>query len=131
MLRAIPLLAIVIIAYNVIAFLVPQGLTAELLALTFPSGGTWTLNGGQLLETVGLFLLYIEILKSTRTTVASILDHGLSLLLFVVSLIEFIVVPQAATGVFFLLILLTLLDVVAGFTVTISGARRDVELGRE
>ena len=38
---------------------------------------------------------------------------------------EFLVVPAAATSEFFFILFVTLIDVVAGFSITIRGARRD------
>jgi hypothetical protein len=48
---------------------------------------------------------------------------------FIAALIEFIVVPQAATSVFFLILVTLLIDVVAGFTIGIRVARRDIGFG--
>jgi hypothetical protein len=45
--------------------------------------------------------------------------------LFVVCLIEFLVVRQAATSEFFFILVVTLIDVIAGFSITIRAARRD------
>jgi hypothetical protein len=51
------------------------------------------------------------------------------MLVFIAALIEFIVVPQAATSVFFLILVTLLIDVVAGFTIGIRVARRDIGFG--
>ena len=75
---------------------------------------------------IGLLFLYFEVLKSTRTGTASILDHVLSLALFVVCLLELLLVARAANSAFFLLTIMTLIDVISGFTVSISVARRDI-----
>ena len=83
---------------------------------------------GDLLVLAGLVLLYIEIFKATRTSTASIVDHLLSMALFVICLVEVIVLQGFGTATFVILTLMTAIDVVAGFTVTISGARRDIGL---
>jgi hypothetical protein len=101
------------------------------LTLGLISGATWQLTGGELLVAAGLVLLYIEIFKSTRSSAASIIDHVLSLVLFVVCLVEFLVWPAAGTGTFFLIMTMTLIDTIAGFTVTISTARRDFGVNRD
>ena len=49
--------------------------------------------------------------------------------IFVLSLIAFLLVRNFASSVFFLLILMMLLDVIAGFMVTIVSARRDFGVG--
>lgn len=90
---------------------------------------TWTLSIGDLLVAIGICVLYLEILKATRTSAAAVLDHALSIIVFVICLLEFLLIPQMGTASFFLITLMTFVDVIAGFTVTISAARRDVGLG--
>ena len=76
-----------------------------------------------------LFFLYIETFKATRTSVISIIDHAFSLLAFVIFLIEFLVIPRLGNPTFLIMILASLMDVVMGFTVTISTAKRDFTMG--
>ena len=45
--------------------------------------------------------------------------------LFIICLVEFLMFEGFATSVFFLIMLMTLMDVMAGFMVTIASARRD------
>ena len=129
MLLAIPLLAIVVVIWNILAFATGGALAGQLLAFGTPSGATLALTTGEALVGLGIVLLYLEILKSTRTGAASIVDHIFSMALFVIVLLELILVPGFATGAYALVMLLTLIDVIAGFTVTISTARRDIGLG--
>ena len=129
MLGSIPLLLPIVIIYFLIAFTIPASIAGVLLGLTLPSGAPWTLTTGDLLVAIGLFILYLEILKSVRTSMASMIDHMLSLLLFALCLVLFFVLPQAGTGTFFLITVMTLIDVVAGFTVTLAASRRSVEVG--
>lgn len=70
--------------------------------------------------------MFFEILKSTRTSNASVIDHVLSTFVFVAFLVEFLVVAAAATPVFFLLMVMALIDLMAGFSVSIRSAGRDV-----
>ena len=44
-------------------------------------------------------------------------------------LVEFITVERAGNSVFFILMVMALLDVIAGFSVTIFTARRDLTVG--
>ncbi|MCU0936809.1 MAG: hypothetical protein MUF66_12290 [Gammaproteobacteria bacterium] len=76
-------------------------------------------------------MLFIEVFKSTRTSTAQVLDHILSTLMFVVFLVQFITVADAGTSVFFILTVMALMDVIAGFSVTIFAARRDLAVGGE
>src|SRR5207237_7670711 len=52
------------------------------------SGDDWRYSIGDLLVTLSLVLLFIEIVKSTRTSSRQIVNHGLSMLTFVVALVE-------------------------------------------
>ncbi|MBN9009422.1 MAG: hypothetical protein J0H63_04555 [Rhizobiales bacterium] len=79
---------------------------------------------------VGVVCLFFEILKSTGSTTRIITNHIFSTIIFIVYLIEFLVVGYAAHSVFFLLMILALFDVVAGFTITIKTASRDVTYSR-
>ena len=76
-----------------------------------------------------IFFLYIETFKATRTSVISIIDHALSLLVFVIFLIELLVVPRLGNMTFLIMTMASLMDVVMGFTVTISTAKRDIAFG--
>lgn len=129
MLLNFPTLIIVVALYNILIFAGDASLGSIVYSQTMISGTTWTLSLSDVLIVIALFLLFIEILKSTRTGPGSIVDHLLSTVLFIVCLIEFITVQQAATSTFFLITVITLIDVVAGYSVTISSARRDFAVG--
>lgn len=134
MLVNFPLLVVPVLVYNLFVFS-GGGQPAELLwnesvfTVTMVSGLAWTLTMGDLLLIASLVLLFIEVLKATRTGSGSIIDHLLSTAVFVACLVEFLLVPQAATSTFFLLMAMTLFDVIAGFSVTIRAARRDFGVG--
>lgn len=93
------------------------------------SGGVWKLTWGDVILVITMLSLFIEILKATYTSTASLVDHGLSMVLFIGALIAFLMVPQAATSVFFLLMVALLIDVIAGFTIGIRVAKRDIGFG--
>jgi hypothetical protein len=57
-----------------------------------------------------------------------VIDHLLSTFVFVAFLVEFLLVKGAAHSVFFTLMIITLIDVLAGFSVSIRAAGRDVNL---
>lgn len=123
-LRAVPLLGFVLVMANMLALL-SEGFDTELLKFTMTSGVDMRLDAGDVVVLSGLLLLYFEIYKATRTSNASIVDHVASLAVFVVALVEFLLLPRFAHGAFLALLLMCLIDVIAGFTVTISSARRD------
>lgn len=122
-----PLLIIPFAIYNMIAFLLPGiGWTQPIMQIHMVSGADWTLTPGELLIGLSIIVLFFEMLKATRMSTRTIIDHVLSTLLFVGMLIEFLLVQQAATGTFFLLLVISFVDVAGGFTITIRTAQRDI-----
>ena len=131
-LRAIPLLVIAFISYNLVVMSFGiEGLNSAIFSTTLLSGGTWTFTWGDLILLITLFLLFIEIVKSTFTSTSTLIDHALSMVVFIAILVEFLVVPQAATSVFFLVLIASLIDVIAGYTIGIRVARRDLNIGAD
>lgn len=136
MLGGVPLLIVPFILYNLgLAglFGAAEGggdiWATEIFSLRMMSGGVFSLTAGDLLIVVALLLLFVEMVKSTRTTNASIIDHLLSTFVFVAFLVEFLLVQTAAHSVFFTLMVIALIDVLAGFSVSLRSAGRDVNLG--
>ena len=132
--RAIPLLIFVFMFYNVIVLFgggadPDEVLRQVVLPIPMLNGHTWTFSWGDLVILLLLIMLFVELLKATYTSSASLLDHGLSMLVFVVCLIEFLMVRQAQTSVFFFIVVATLIDVIAGYTIGIRVARRDLSIG--
>lgn len=130
MLRHIPLMVVPLIALNVIVLFGEASLRTAAFTTTLVSGATWSLLIGDIVVLLAVLLLYVEVLKATRTGTASIIDHLLSLGIFVIFLLEFLLVPSMGTGTVFVVMAISLVDVIAGFTVTIVAARRDVDFER-
>ncbi len=125
----LPLPSFLLAAYLLITMLnLGFGLDTQLFNIELLSKKAWSLNVSDVLIIFGILLLYIEIFKATRTSVASIIDHMLSLIVFVAFIILFLVLPQAGTSTFLILTVIAMIDVVAGFTITISSARRDIDM---
>ncbi len=134
--RALPLMVIPFILYNIVAVFAGSGpatgpLSARIFALPMLRGATWTFTWGDLILFVTMLILFAELVKATYTSSISLVDHGLSMMVFVACIVEFLVVNQAATSVFFLVMVASLIDVVAGFTIGIRVARRDLTIGAE
>jgi hypothetical protein len=122
-----PLLLIPFAIYNIIAFLMPDVTwTGVVTTVHMVSGADWTMSAGDLLIALAIVLLCGEVVKSTRIGLRNVVGHALSLILFVGMLIEFILVKQAATATFFLLLVISFFDVLGGFVVTLRSAQRDV-----
>lgn len=128
MLAALPLLALVVAAYNVIVFTGASSIGVQLTSYALISGDVVVISIADGLIAVGVLLLYLEILKATRTGAASLIDHLFSMLVFVVALVQFLALPGFGTPTFLIITLMCFVDVVAGFTVTISTARRDIDI---
>lgn len=130
----IPLLLFPVLVYNVIAWAgvefasaedVRKMMDMELHTITMASGANWVITKGAVLLTISLVLLFFEMLKSARSDRAAVMNHAFSMLVFIICLVEFLMFGAFATSVFFLIMLMSLLDIMAGFMVTISAARRD------
>jgi hypothetical protein len=122
-----PLLLIPFAIYNIVAFLMPGvSWTSVLISIHMASGAECSLSPGDLLITLAILLLFGEVMKSTRIGVRTVVDHALSLVLFIGMLVEFILVKQAASATFFLLLVISFIDVLSGFAVTLRSAERDV-----
>ncbi len=134
MLAGMPLLIVPFILYNLgLAGFLGVGVendpwATEIFSMRMMSGGVFSMTLGDLMILIGLVFFFIEILKSTRTSNASIIDHLLSTFVFVAFLVEFLLVRGAAHSVFFTLMVIALIDVLAGFSVSLRSAGRDVNL---
>jgi hypothetical protein len=124
-----PLLLIPFAIYNMIAFLTPGvSWTAPVTTVHMMSGADWVLTWEDILIAFAIFLLWIEMIKATRMGMRSVMDHILAMILFIVMLVEFLLVPQAATSTFFLLMSIALVDVLAGFIIGMRAGRRQIEV---
>ena len=127
---AVPLLVFVMLLYVAFAA-VGADFALTRFTINMPSGGQWQVSLGDALLTLALFMLFFEILKSTRTGGKSVVDHALSTIVLVVCLALFLIWPPAATSLFFLITLTAFLDVIAGFSVTINAAKAKDEENSE
>lgn len=138
MFAAIPLLALPVLAYHLAVLTLPDGfgeveaaqrLGERLFAVRMPSGVDWPVSLGDLLLAVALAVLFFELLKSAASRSGAVLNQALSMLLFVVCLVEFLLLPAFATSVFFLIGLMVLLDLLAGFIASLVAARGGADYG--
>jgi hypothetical protein len=136
----VPWLIVSVVLYNLIA--VVGGFAADpnghitlhvfqrvIIELPMVSGVYWVFTVGDLVLVFTLGVLFVELIKATRPGTASFVDHALSLVVFIICLLEFILWQRAATSVFFLIMITTLIDVLAGFSISVRAARRDLVMG--
>ncbi|HDN26067.1 MAG TPA: hypothetical protein ENG03_03030 [Thioploca sp.] len=138
-----PLFAVILILYNVMVFFgvnfdectaqtlknAAECQVNSLFSLTLPSGKEWAPTWSSLILMLGVMTLYIELVKSTKTGSITLIEHALSMVVFIACLMEFILIDSAGTSTFLIITLMSLLDVVAGFTITVASARRDFTMG--
>jgi ABC-type transport system involved in cytochrome c biogenesis permease subunit len=129
-----PLMTIAFIVYAALTVLnitgAANGVTvpwhqAEIVSLPLYSKDEWKVTGGDIFLFASMGLLFVELIRSTKTGQASITNHLLSFMLFILVLLAFILAPKFGNSTFFLFMLMTLLDPMAGFVVTTVTARRD------
>ena len=138
MLIAIPLLLVPVILYNIVVLFGASGsvgvtdadaiLRDPLFSIPMASGAQWNVGAGDLILLLALVLLFFELIKSTSSQKVAIINHALSMVLFIGVLVEFLLIRGFATSTFFLIVMMILLDVLAGFIVTIISARKDFEM---
>ena len=122
-----PLLLVPFAIYNIIAFLMPGVTwTGVVATVHMVSGATGQCRRAISCVALAVVLLFGEVMKSTRIGIRTVVDHALSLILFLGMLVEFILVKQAATATFFLLLVVSFIDVLGGFAVTLRSAQRDL-----
>ncbi|MBL8577581.1 MAG: hypothetical protein JNK47_10165 [Mesorhizobium sp.] len=134
MLKSIPLMIVPFILYNLgLAGFFGDGPNGdpwqtELFSFRMMSGGNFSMTLGILMIVIALLFFFVEIVKATRTSNASVIDHLLSTFVFVAFLVQFLLVQGAAHPVFFVLMVIALIDVLAGFSVSLRAAGRDISI---
>ncbi|NJC40420.1 phosphoglycerol transferase MdoB-like AlkP superfamily enzyme [Brevundimonas alba] len=139
MLIALPLLVIPVVIYAIVILTgvvgtggvaaAEQALRDPLFSIPMVSGSSWNIGSGDLILFLSLILLFFELLKSTSSQKVAIVNHALSMILFVACIVAFLLFKGFATSTFFLILTMIMLDVLAGFIVTIISARKDLEFG--
>jgi hypothetical protein len=128
MLGSFPLFLISFAIYNMVAFITPVPWDYKLLVVPMQSGAEWAISLGDALIALSLVFLLFEMIKAAGASSRSIFDHMLSTLIFIAALIEFLLVQAAATSVFATLLLISFVDVVGGWAVTVRTDRRDITI---
>jgi hypothetical protein len=124
---AFPLLLIPFALYNMVAFLLDLSFDDTLYELPLLAQRTMPVTTGDALMILGVLLLYLEVLKVSRLNRKLITDHILSLLLFGGMIYELLAVSKAATATFLVLVALSFVDVIGGFSLVSRAAPPQVE----
>lgn len=131
-----PFLLVPVVFYNLVAIFSGSpgadgrsgaAATMDSTAFTLPmlSGVAMDVSWGSIMVLVAVVFLFVEVVKSTSTASSAIVNHIVSMGLFIVCLIEFLLLQSFATGTFLIITMIVLLDALAGMVVTIVSARRD------
>src|SRR5580693_6931543 len=110
-----PLLLIPLAIYNILVFLMPGVALADpLFRVTLVSGADWPVTLSDVLLTLGVLLLLLEVIKGARPGAKYLTDHLLSLIVFGVAAFEFVMWRKFGTATFFLLTLIAMTDFLTG-----------------
>jgi len=126
-----PLLLVPFAVYNIVAFIfrLPDDFwTTRAATVHMMSGQEWVVTWEDVLIAFAILLLWVELIKATRIGMRSVMDHILAMVLFIGMLVEFLLVKEAGTSTFFLLVTIALVDVLAGFIIGMRAGRRQVEV---
>lgn len=127
-----PLFFLMLLVYNIIMLFPGDAnvlMDKAMFSLPLVSGGAWEMQVGHLFLLIGLIFLFFELLKATKTSTSTSIEHVISLVVFIVYFLEFLLLKEAGNSIFLLLAMMSLLDVIAGFSITIAAARRDFGFG--
>ena len=131
MLRFFPFMVLAVVAYAIPVAITGVPLTRELAGFTLPSGTRFALTMSELLLAISTIVLFFEIMNATSAKSSSILNHGLSMLVFIACFVGFLLIPGFGTGTCLIITLMALVDVVAGYSISILTARRDMTFGNQ
>lgn len=131
MVRFFPFMVLAVVAYGVTVAAMGVPLSSEVLNFRLPSGTVFTLTMSELLLSISTVVLFFEIMNATSAKSSSILNHGLSLVVFIACGLIFLFVPGFGSGTFLIITLMSLVDVIAGYSISILTARRDMTFGNQ
>jgi hypothetical protein len=122
----VPLLIIPLAIYNILAFLIPGFVWMDEIAhFRMKSAGEWGVTSGDIMIAGSILTLAVEMMRAGRAG-RSIVDHMLSTLVFIGMMVEFVLVKEAASTTFFLLLLISFVDVTGGFAMGVRRSHREV-----
>jgi hypothetical protein len=94
-----------------------------------PSGKIHNPTWSYIILFIGILFLFVEIIKALKTNNQAIIDHILSALVFILFLTTYLIEPWAGNSVFLIFTFFSLVDILLGFAISISSARRDIGIG--
>ncbi len=129
-LRVMPFIGLAVVLYLVGVLVFGASLSTGIFSFQLPSGAQLRFLFSDLVMILGLLLFFVELLLSTSPTKASLLNHALSMALFVACGLLFLLVEACGTTTFLFLTTLAMVDVISGYSISIIAARRDLTVDR-
>lgn len=131
--RFFPLMGLVLLIYNLIAMMDKDPNLSiwnkTFTTITLSPGNVVTITNSIALITFALIVLFFELIKSTTASNSAMIEQLFSMLAFIGFLLQFLLTPHAANSTFFVLMVISLVETLAGFVILIKVARRDVKIG--
>ncbi len=129
MVSYVPLFLVVGILYVILVMIgVNFGNPDPLFSVLLPSEAEWTLTGSDIFIMISVVTLFVETIKATKTGDQNTVENMLSMFVFLGLLMTFLFWNSAGTTPFLLMTLMSLIDVIAGFTIGTAIARRDFSM---
>jgi len=122
-----PLLLIPVAICNIIVFLMPDLSLAgpvELFSVTLPSLDVIRISLKDVLVSLSILLLLLEVMRAARPASKYFTDHLLSLLVAGGAIYEFVMLPKFGNSTFFIIALVALVDFFAGVSLRARRPRR-------
>ena len=123
MLSAFPMILIAVATYNLLVFggmAAGQhdvaGLLAQKFSIPLYSGDQWAISISDIFLLLTLVLLFFETIKALRSATRGTVNHILAIATFLGAFAEFVTLKGFGTSTFFLITIMALFDVVAGYT---------------
>ena len=126
-----PLLLIPALIYAMIAIpagdKVAEAMASPAFSMHLASGALWTVTWGHVVLMIAIITLFFEILKSTRPSSAQLIDNGLSVGVFIVTFVLWLLIKPFGTTEFFIIVLMALLDFLSGSVIMTRVSQRTVQ----
>lgn len=122
---AFPLLLIPLAVYNIIVVMMPGlQMSQPVVNLPLNSGAVWSASSADILVALAVFLLMLELVKAARPGGKTLVEILLSILLCGGAIAQFVLYPSFATSVFFLLVVISVVDVLGSIAISAQSRRR-------
>jgi hypothetical protein len=132
-LKIFPLLLLPAILYALIALPAGRDVASAFASPAFEmplaSGQVWRMTWGHVILTLATITLFFEVLKSSSPSKEQLIDNGLSVVVFIGFFVLFLLVPAFGSGEFFVLMMMALLDFLAGSVIATRVSQRTVQYG--